>query len=121
MKNTTNLLKNFFSIADEAFYENNQTASFFFETTALENSVQVEMILPGYTREELTITADNENMSVETNERFKDGKWKSTFKRAFKISDNLDSKKIDASLENGILTINIPRKEKAKKVNVNIR
>lgn len=121
MKNTSNLLKNFFSIADEAMYENNQRSSFFFETTSTENSVNVEMILPGYTREELTITADNENMSVETNENFKESKWKSTFKRAFKVSESLDSKKIEATLENGILTISIPRKEKAEKVNVNIR
>lgn len=121
MRNTANLLKNFFSIADEAFYENNQRASFFFETTQLENSVQLEMILPGYSREELTITADNENLIVETNDKFKDSKWKSTFKRAFKISESLNSKKVEASLERGILTIDIPKREKSKKVNVNIR
>ena len=121
MENTGNLLKNFFSIADEAFYKNNQRSSFFFETTHLENSVQVEMILPGYSRNELTITSDSENLVVETNENFKDNKWKSTFKRSFKISDSLDNKKVEASLENGILTINIPKKDKPKKININIR
>ena len=120
MKNTSNLLKNFFSIADEAFYQRNQTSNFFFETTTFEDCIEVEMILPGYTRDELTISSDEENLLVETNDKFKDSKWKSTFKRAFKISETLDNKKIKAKLENGILTINLPKKEKPKRFNVNI-
>jgi len=78
------------------------------------------MILPGYTREELSITSDNENLLVETNKNFKESKWKIPLRRAFKLSDNLDSKNINAKLENGILTITIPNKAKAKKRNVNI-
>lgn len=121
MKHTSTLLKNFFSIADEAFYNQNRQSSFFFETTALENSIKVEMILPGYTRDELTITAESDNLVVETNDKFKDNKWKSTFKRSFKISESLNSKKIDAILENGILSIEIPKKEKSRKINVSIK
>ena len=121
MKHTSNLLNNFFSIADEAFYNENRQSSFFFETTTLENSIKVEMILPGYTRDELTITSDNENLIVETNDKFKESKWKATFKRAFKISESLNSKKIDAVLENGILSIEIPKKEKSRKINVSIK
>lgn len=113
----SNLLKNFFSIADEAFYNNN-VPSFFYETTKLENSIEVEMILPGYTRKELSITSDNDNLLVETNENFKESKWKIPLKRAFKLSENLDNKNINAKLENGILTIKIPNKVKAKKRNV---
>ena len=116
----TNLLKNFFSIADEAFY-NNKIPSFFYETTKLENPIEVEMILPGYTREELNITSDSEDLLIETNENFKENKWKIPLKRAFKLSDNLDSKNINARLENGILTIKIPNKARAKKRNIDIR
>lgn len=120
MKNTSNLLKNFFSIADEALYKHNQTSSFFFETTPFEDRIEVEMILPGYDRDELTISSDEENLLIETNQNFKESKWKSTFKRAFKISENLDSRKIKAKLENGIMTISIPKKEKPKRFKVNI-
>ena len=120
MKNTSNLLKNFFSIADEAFYKHNQTSSFFFETTPFEDRIEVEMILPGYDRDELTISSDEENLLIETNQNFKESKWKSTFKRAFKISENLDSRKIKAKLENGIMTISIPKKEKPKRFKVSI-
>jgi len=120
MKNTNSLLKNFFSIADEAFYKHSQSSNFFFETTSFEDRIEVEMILPGYSRDELNISSDEENLLVETNENFKANKWKSTFKRAFKISENLDSRKIKAKLENGIMTISIPKKEKPKRFKVNI-
>ncbi len=116
----TNILKNFFSVADEAFCKNYQKSSFFFETTSLEDSVLLEMILPGYDRNEITIDADGENLTVETNNEFKESKWKSSFKRSFRVGDSLNIKNTKASLEKGILEISIPKKEKPKKVSIKI-
>lgn len=118
---TNNLLKNFFSIADEAFYKENRPSSFFYETTKLENSIQVEMILPGYSRKELDVSSNGEELIVETNKDFKKSKWKSEFKRIFKLSDSLDNENIKATLENGILSIDIPKKKKAKNIKVDIK
>lgn len=38
----------------------------------------------------------------------------STFKRAFSLPETVDSTKINASYENGVLLINLPKKEEAK-------
>ena len=78
------------------------------------------MILPGYDRDEISITADGENLIVETSDKFKESKWKSKFKRSFRVADSLNVKKVKASLEKGILEISIPKKEKPKKVNIEI-
>jgi len=36
------------------------------------------------------------------------------YQRSFSISDEINSEKIDAAIKNGILTLNLPRAEKAK-------
>jgi HSP20 family protein len=86
----------------------------------LEDSIELEIPIPGFTREELDIQIEDGNLHVETNSSFKEGRWTNSFKKVFRISNSLNTKKINAKLENGILKISLPKLDKAKKVNISI-
>lgn len=85
------------------------------------DSIELELSLPGFIRDELNIEIDNDTLNVYTNESFEDNMWKNSFRKKFKLSNHLNYKKINAKLENGILNISIPKTDKAKKLNINIQ
>lgn len=86
----------------------------------------VAVAAPGKTREDFKIELDNdvltisseekkENENSEKNGRFTRKEFNySTFKRAFSLPDSVDNEKISASYNNGVLEINIPKREEAK-------
>ena len=91
-----------------------------------EDSFNVEVAAPGMTKEDFNIELDNdvltissedkkENETTEKNGRFTRKEFSySTFKRAFSLPDSVDSAKISASYNNGVLEIALPKKEEAK-------
>lgn len=91
-----------------------------------EDSFNVEVAAPGKTKEDFNIELDNdvltissedkkENETTEKNGRFTRKEFSySTFKRAFSLPDSVDSAKISASYNNGVLEIALPKKEEAK-------
>ena len=91
-----------------------------------EDGFHVEVAAPGMSKEDFNIELDNDvlNISTETkneteqsneNEKYtrKEFSYRS-FKRAFSLPDSIDSNKIAASYENGVLEIKLPKKEEAK-------
>jgi len=91
-----------------------------------EDMFKVEVAAPGKTREDFNIELDNdvltisaeekkENETSEKNGRFTRKEFSySNFKRAFSLPDTVNSEEISASYENGVLMINLPKKEEAK-------
>ncbi|MBW2961314.1 Hsp20/alpha crystallin family protein [Mesonia aestuariivivens] len=90
-----------------------------------ENKFLIEVAAPGKTREEFNIELNNDVLTISSeikNEKTEDQKSKFTrrefsyhaFKRAFSLPENVDYTKITASYENGILMINLPKKEEEK-------
>ncbi|QYA25775.1 Hsp20/alpha crystallin family protein [Gramella sp. MT6] len=91
-----------------------------------EDSFNVEVAAPGMTKEDFNIELDNdvltissedkkENETTDKNGRFTRKEFSySTFKRAFSLPDSVDSAKISASYNNGVLEIALPKKEEAK-------
>ncbi|MCH4823535.1 Hsp20/alpha crystallin family protein [Gramella lutea] len=91
-----------------------------------EDSFNVEVAAPGKTKEDFNIELDNdvltissevkkENETTDKNGRFTRKEFSySTFKRAFSLPDSVDSAKISASYNNGVLEIALPKKEEAK-------
>lgn len=81
---------------------------------------------PGKVREDFKIELDNDVITISSEERKeqdpseKNGKFTrkefsySTFKRAFSLPDTVDNEKISASYNNGVLEINLPKREEAK-------
>ena len=89
----------------------------------LEDKFQLEMSIPGFNKEDveievdkdlLTISSEIENKEEETTEQFTRREFsKHSFKRAFNIPETVNQENIDATYENGILTISLPKKEEA--------
>jgi HSP20 family protein len=86
----------------------------------------IEAEIPGLSKEDVKIIIKNNMLSIKgekkkiTEESNEDKKFilkelkHSSFMRSFKLNDNLDLDSIDASFENGILKINIPKKDPVK-------
>lgn len=91
-----------------------------------EDNFTVAVAAPGKTREDFKIELENdvltisseekkENETSEKNGRFTRKEFSySNFKRAFSLPETVDSEKISASYNNGVLEINLPKREEAK-------
>ena len=91
-----------------------------------EESFSVEVAAPGKTKEDFNIELENdvltissedkkENETTEKNGRYTRKEFSySTFKRAFSLPDSVDSEKISAQYNNGVLEIFLPKREEAK-------
>ena len=89
-----------------------------------EKDYKVEIAAPGLTKDDFSIRIDDDNqisVSMEKKEEHKDenknGRYLrrefsyTPFRQNMILPDNIDKDKIEAKVENGILTIDIPKKE----------
>ncbi len=89
-----------------------------------ENGFHVEVAAPGMTKEDVDVKVDNDNNLVitvnkksETEEKDESRRYLrrefsySHFQRRMILPDTVDTDKIKAKAENGILTIDIPKRE----------
>jgi len=90
----------------------------------------VHIDLPGIKKEDVTISVLNGIVSVTAKnkiEKVKDGEYvvsersRETITRTFQIDPDVDSSAITAELKNGVLTITIPKLEKAKIKQIQIK
>ena len=91
-----------------------------------DDSFRVEVAAPGKAKEDFNIELDNDVLTISSenkneqetaaeNGRFTRKEFSySTFKRAFSLPESVDSAKISASYNNGVLEIALPKKEEAK-------
>jgi HSP20 family protein len=79
--------------------------------------------VPGVKKEDIEITLERGVLTVKGTRQFEAGTAKEqlllgraygTFTRSFSLPDHLDDEKLDAKLVDGVLTIAIPRLQKAK-------
>ena len=108
----------------ESYLQNcgKQPATNVYET---EKDFRVEIMLPGFAKEEvqinyhknlLTVKVDNEQKEEKTSENYKYAHTefaKFNFEKQFKIPNSVNIETVDAKFENGILTILLPKKEEA--------
>jgi HSP20 family protein len=82
-----------------------------------ENGINIEMALPGYDKKNISISLDKHLLTISgKNEENKEMYTFTrrefhyhTFSRSFNLSDSLDKDNIKSSMNNGILTIEIPK------------
>ena len=86
----------------------------------------VEVAAPGKTKADFNIELDNDVLTISAEEKKenetadKNGRYTrkefsySNFKRSFSLPDTDESEKISASYNNGVLIIEIPKREEAK-------
>lgn len=81
-----------------------------------ENGFQIEMAVPGLSREDLTIDIQDRQLKISAKEKINDQKPKfvrqefnyGTFEKSFHLSDKTDISGITATCENGILKLWVP-------------
>lgn len=90
-----------------------------------ENDFRIELLLPGFTKEDLQISFHKEMLTVKVekkeSEQVKNGEYKYehrefgiyNFEKQFKIPATVKTENIEAKFENGILNIVLPKKEEA--------
>jgi HSP20 family protein len=107
------------SFSDDQYYRNNYiTIKPKANIYKNENSYLFEMAVPGFSREDLNITLEENSLSVSADLKNTKSKNVSEYKefdyskffRSWKLPDGLDLDKTEASYESGILKINIPIK-----------
>jgi HSP20 family protein len=89
-----------------------------------ENDYVLEVVAPGFQKEDFKINLDNNTLtvSVETkeesenkNEKFIRKEFKQqSFSRSFTIDKNIDAESISAKYVNGVLTLNLAKKQEVK-------
>lgn len=90
------------------------------------NAYQLEISVPGRNKEDFTVSVEkglltvgyekkNETPDTDVKSIRKEFSFK-TFKRSFTLDETIDTEKIEAKYENGILSFELPKKEQAKPV-----
>lgn len=89
-----------------------------------EDNFGIELVAPGFKKEafkvevherNLTISAEEKTESEEKTETFLRKEYSfGSFTRSFRLPNTVDSDKIEAAYEDGVLHVNIPKKEEAK-------
>lgn len=91
-----------------------------------EDNFSVEVAAPGKTKEDFNIELDSDVLTISSeNKNEKESSEKNgmytrkefsynTFKRAFSLPDSINSEKISATYNNGVLEILLPKREEAK-------
>ena len=100
-------------------------------TNLIENgdNFEVQAEVPGISKDDLNIKIQGNyleisgNRSVDTPDGYKvhrNERGDSTFSRSFTLPDEVDADKVEATLENGILYLTLPKSETAKPKQITI-
>lgn len=90
-----------------------------------ENGYQVELSVPGFKKEDLVLNVEENVLSVKASsteeQETKEGTYtrrefrQASFERRFTLPEAVDAERIAATTENGVLMIDLPKKEEALK------
>ncbi|MGM0479707.1 MAG: Hsp20/alpha crystallin family protein [Bacteroidota bacterium] len=128
IRKNNRVLPSFFSDVERDFFgspEMEQLTNVAVNVKENKNEFVIEMAVPGFKKEDLQLHIDGDRLTVEaemndqieeekdryTRREFKYG----TFKRTFTLPKETDVEKIEATCNNGVVEINIPKPEAQKK------
>ena len=96
-----------------------------------ENDLVIELDVPGLKKDDIKISVQDGILVISGEKKIeRDEKKKNymivercfgKFERAFNLPDYVDAEKIKAKYENGVLVINIPKKEEKKKKVIDVK
>ena len=125
--NGFNLLDNFFNEFPTFFKDDfGSKAQGFIPVNVKEmkDAYQLEVVAPGFEKNDfninlekniLTVSAERKNETENKDEKQVRKEYGyHSFKRSFTIDEKIDTEKIEAKYVNGVLTLNLPRKEEVK-------
>ncbi|NND09486.1 MAG: Hsp20/alpha crystallin family protein [Saprospiraceae bacterium] len=89
-----------------------------------EDRYELEIAAPGYGKDNLSVTVEDNTLvvaaKVEEQKKDEGNNFRQkefsihSFSRSFILNDDIDQSAISAQFENGILKVNVPKKEEAK-------
>lgn len=88
-----------------------------------DESFHLEMAVPGFEKSDFVIDVENEELSISVDQKPKVNETTSysrkefgyaSFKRTFLLPETVEEDRIEATYNNGILDVKIPKKEEAK-------
>ena len=95
----------------------------------LEDHYEVDVDLPGFKKDEVNAVLDNGYITIsaskgldksekdkKTGKFLRQERYAGALSRSFYVGDEYEQSEIGARFENGILSLNIPKKENTKKV-----
>lgn len=94
-----------------------------------DNEIEIQAALPGINKEDLDVTINNQTLTIRASrkeEKQEEGKYfrreisRGEFQRILSLPDNVDNDKANASFENGMLKITVPKTEKRKRKSIKI-
>lgn len=95
-----------------------------------DNGYRLQAELPGLTKDDIQITLENNVLRLSGERKFeKDVKKENyhriersygRFSRSFALPQQVDSEKVEAKFENGVLTLTVPKSEKARPRRISI-
>lgn len=83
------------------------------EISELNDTVNLEILLPGIDKEEIDIEIEGSLLKIRVPEN-KERKWIKSYSKDFSIGDSLDFESVKTSMKNGILLISFEKKSKRK-------
>ena len=117
-----NLLSDLFLPSSSMYREQHKSVPVNIRET--ENEYVLEVVAPGWNKEDFAISLENKllTFSVEKKEETENRDEKfvrreyrySSFKRSFTVDEKINAEAISAQYVNGVLTLNLPKKEKVK-------
>jgi HSP20 family protein len=127
-KSFNNLMDDFFATVPSIFRDDFVTPSFRSFTPVnikeTENDYVLEVVAPGFQKDDfkinldnntLTISADKKEETENNNENFIRKEFKQqSFSRSFTIDEKTDAENISAKYVNGVLTLNLAKKQEVK-------
>ena len=103
------------------------------ETDVLETEKEIRVVteMPGLTRENIEIDVENNVLTIRGEKREQrtegeQGRWHlaerryGTFTRSFVLPRDVDAESIQASFQDGVLTVSVPKSEKARRRRIEI-
>ncbi len=125
----TGLIESFF---DEATRRGGNTSDFSprVDLSRTEEAFFVQVDLPGMTRDDIHLALENDTLTLSGERKFEareDGpqfdrieRTYGSFSRTFHLPTSVDSEAVKATFENGVLTVELPKAEKARSRQIEI-
>lgn len=89
-----------------------------------DNAFELDVVAPGFEKSDFTINLDQNLLTISAEQKTEEKKETDkqirkefsyhSFKRSFTVDEKIDATKIDASYVNGVLKLNLPKKEEVK-------
>ncbi len=89
------------------------------------DAFKLDLAIPGFSKEDVTIKTEKDILTIEANKEIKlaegekylrKGIAQGKFNRTFRLPETIDLGNITANFKNGILSINLAKKEEAKEL-----